>query len=255
MHLLSLLMTEINSLVIRIAAPQVREVEMKNDEYVLRPLDQQEINRLELQHQVWKNETDTVIRMAKFKAGDRLLDLGSGPGFLTWDLAKIVGPEGSVLALENSKEFIQHVLLEVKAQQMPWIRAEIADVRTYDLEPSSLDGAICRWVLMFIAGADQALARVTHALRPGGMIAVMEYTQFRSMSLWPRGASFKRVYEAVHEFIARNGGDADIGGRVPALLDQAGCEIVELLCPYGGWADPVRHSGSGSRPRARTTPI
>jgi ubiquinone/menaquinone biosynthesis C-methylase UbiE len=64
---------------------------MIDDEYVLRSFDRQELDRLELQHEVWKSVTNTVIQHAGFKKADRLLDLGSGPGFLAFDLAHLVG--------------------------------------------------------------------------------------------------------------------------------------------------------------------
>jgi hypothetical protein len=82
---------------------------------------------------------------------------------------------------------------------------------------------------MFIAQPERLVARVAEALRPGGVFAVMEYTQFRATSLWPEGRYFRRVYDAVHQLIANNGGDADIGGRIPSLLSSSGFEIVELI--------------------------
>jgi len=82
---------------------------------------------------------------------------------------------------------------------------------------------------MFVAGVERVIAGVARALAPGATFVAMEYTQFRSISVWPRSASFRRVYDAIHEWIARNGGDADIGGRIPRLLASAGFEIVEIV--------------------------
>lgn len=221
---------------------------MKSDEYILRPLDHQELDRLSLQHRVWKNETDMVIRCAGFKSSDRLLDLGAGPGFLALDLAHLVGPDGSVVAVDNSRTFHRYLLDQVKVQELTWLHAELADIRTFEVEPASMDGAICRWVLMFVPDVEQVISRVARALRPGAVFAVMEYVQFRSMSLWPGGMSFRRVYKAVHDLIALHGGDADIGGRVPALLDHAGFDVVEILpmlrvgrpgTPMWTWIDAV----------------
>ncbi len=202
---------------------------MRHGEYVLRPRDREELSRLERQHRVWKEETDSVIRRAGFRRGDRLLDLGCGPGFLSFDLAELVGPDGSVLALDNSERFVGHLRDQADVRGLDWIRAEVADVRGLEYQEASLDGAITRWVLMFIADAEQAIAGVARALRPGGTFAVMEYVQFTSMSLWPSGEGFRRIYDAVHELIARSGGDADFGGRVPELMHGAGFEIVEVF--------------------------
>ena len=98
---------------------------MNEDEYVLRPMDQREVVRLQLQHEVWAAETRMVLQHAGFKVGDRLLDLGSGPGCLTLDLADIVGSRGSVLAIDSSRHFVQHLHQEAKARDLPWIQIEL----------------------------------------------------------------------------------------------------------------------------------
>jgi SAM-dependent methyltransferase len=68
---------------------------MAKDEYVLRSVDRNEISRLGHQYEVWRRDTNKVFEAAGFSAGDRLLDLGCGPGFLTRDLAELVGSERS----------------------------------------------------------------------------------------------------------------------------------------------------------------
>lgn len=202
---------------------------MTDNDYVLRPRDDEELDRLDLQHRVWREQTAAVVELAGFGRGDQVLDIGCGPGFLSLDLAELVGPPGSVIAVDSSEHFIDHLNRERENRGLSWIQPELADIRVLELEPESLDGAICRWVLMFVDEPERVVAGVARALRPGGVFAVMEYVQFRSISLWPEGESFGRLYDAVHRLIASRGGDPDIGGRVPALLAQAGFEIVELL--------------------------
>lgn len=201
---------------------------MGGNEYLLRSRDREELGRLELQHRVWREQTDALVRRAGFCPGDRLLDLGCGPGFLSLDLAGLVGPGGSVTAVDGSQRFIDYLSEASRSRGLDWIRPELGDVRALRLEPGSLDGAICRWVLMFLDAPDRAVRCVARALRPGGVLAVMEYVQFRSISLWPSGAHFKRVYEAVSRLISAAHGDPDVGGHVPRLLVDAGLEILEI---------------------------
>lgn len=202
---------------------------MSRDEYLLRPLDLSEIARLEHQHEVWREQTAGVLDAAGFGAGDRLLDLGSGPGFLSYELAQRVGPGGSVLAVDNSEHFVAYVKAQARQRGLEQIHAAVADARELDLPAASLDGAVCRWVLMFVPEPERVVARISRALRPGGAFAVMEYVQFRSTSLWPEGECFRSLYGKVHAMIAGAGGDADVGGRVPAMLVEAGFEVEDLI--------------------------
>lgn len=202
---------------------------MAKDEYVLRSVDRSEISRLGHQHEVWRDDTRRVFEAAGFAAGDRLLDVGCGPGFVTRDLAELVGRRGSVLAIDNSETFIAYLEEEIRNQGFEQVQAKVADARDLELPASSLDGAFCRWVLMFVSEPERVIANVARALRPGGVFALMEYTQFRSSSLWPDGRHFGQLYGNVHRMIAASGGDADIGARVPSLVANAGFEVERLI--------------------------
>src|SRR5687767_700001 len=62
-----------------------------------------EIQRLEQQHAVWRDLTNKVWNLAAFGKGQTLIDLGSGPGFTSVELADIVGQSGRVIAVDSSK--------------------------------------------------------------------------------------------------------------------------------------------------------
>jgi len=200
----------------------------KRQRYLLADREDEELKRLDFQHQVWLEETATVWKRAGFGSGQTLLDLGSGPGSMSLDLAKLVGPEGHLIALDSSERFIERLKARAAREGYGNITARVADVHQPELKGESLDGAIARWVLMFCADPGGVVKQVARALKPGGVFAVMEYFQFRSMTLWPRGDAFERVYRAVHELIQRHGGDPDIGGSIPQLIAEHGLHMVDL---------------------------
>ena len=72
--------------------------------------DQEELERLKIQHDVWESETLKGWTLAEFKSGDTILDLGSGPGYCTVELAKIVGYAGKVVGVDRSESFIDHLI-------------------------------------------------------------------------------------------------------------------------------------------------
>src|SRR3954468_20526447 len=73
-------------------------------DYVLGTNDE-EIDRLGLQHRVWRPTTLECWRRAGITIGSRVIDIGCGPGYATFDLAELVGRGGEVLALERSERF------------------------------------------------------------------------------------------------------------------------------------------------------
>ncbi|MEJ2503561.1 MAG: class I SAM-dependent methyltransferase [Gemmatimonadota bacterium] len=162
--------------------------------YVLRPRDRAELERLRHQHEVWSEPTAWALDRASVGPGHRVADLGCGPGFLALELGRRVGPEGRVLGVETSPLFVES--LRSSARDLPWVTARCRDIRETWGEPGTLDAVFCRWVLMFLPDPERVIERARETLRPGGRFVAMEYANFRSMSLHPRGDAFARTYRA-----------------------------------------------------------
>jgi ubiquinone/menaquinone biosynthesis C-methylase UbiE len=199
-----------------------------SDAYVLRRRDAEEIARLGLQHQVWQEPTRRALDDAGFAPGDAVADLGCGPGYLTLELAERVGPSGRVLGIDSSPRFIRTLQARATQAGAAQVEAILGDVRDQVAAAASLDGAICRWTLMFVPEPQRVLAQVAAALRPGGTFLVMEYSEFLSMALHPVGSAFARTYGAVHQLIASAGGDASLGDRLPSMVVDAGLDVVDV---------------------------
>lgn len=198
------------------------------DRYVLRARDETEIERLRFQHQVWRDVADAALDSAAFGAGDMIADLGCGPGFLAMDLAERVAPGGRVLAVDASERFIAYLTDRIRREGLDGVDARVGDIAKPFADAGTLDGAIFRWVLMFLPDPGAALAAAGDALRPGGRLVAMEYFRFRSIGLHPTGAAFNTVYDAVSRHIQAHGGDPDIGGRLPDMLLRMGLQITGL---------------------------
>ena len=101
-----------------------------NNEYVLREQDDAEIERLLLQHEVWKSTTDFGIEKADIQDTDKIIDLGSGPGYLSFDIVKLLNKEGKIFCVDNSDKFIKHI----ERKNLINIEAVNLDIRTSLLE-------------------------------------------------------------------------------------------------------------------------
>src|SRR3972149_5381149 len=76
----------------------------KDRDYVLGTHDK-EIQRLGLQHRVWRPRALDAWRRAGFTVGQTLLDIGCGPGHASVDLAEIGRPPGGVGAIDRARRF------------------------------------------------------------------------------------------------------------------------------------------------------
>jgi SAM-dependent methyltransferase len=203
----------------------------------------EELERLRFQHELWRPLCQAAWGRAGFAMGQRLLDLGAGPGFAALDLARLVGPQGRVLGLERSADYVasgqglaaaaglsqlelrQHDLL-----QDPW------PLGPQDQPSAGFDGAWCRWVAMFLPDLQPLLAGLEQALRPGGRLVLHEYVHWDSFGLHPHGRAIARFGAACQRSFRAAGGDPDVNRRLPSLLAGRGWRIdgLEPLPVLGG---------------------
>lgn len=188
-----------------------------------------EVRRLETQHRLWAEAARDLWDRAGFGPGARLLDLGCGPGFATLELTERVGEGGRVLAVDESARFIGRLTREAKRLGFSQITARVERAERLQLEPASLDGAFVRWLFCFLSDPATVIDRVVNGLRPGGRFVAWDFLNYDAMTLLPRSPAFERVRAAVYESFVSNGGDLNIGDRLPGLIAASGCRLVDLV--------------------------
>ncbi len=66
-----------------------------------------EVQRLLLQGRLYDDYTEHALRLAGLRPGMRVLDIGSGPGNVSFVAARLVGPTGSVLGVDAAPEMVE----------------------------------------------------------------------------------------------------------------------------------------------------
>jgi ubiquinone/menaquinone biosynthesis C-methylase UbiE len=104
-------------------------------------------------------------RLLQLTAGEAVIDIGCGPGFLSEDIAEAVGSSGSVTGIDVSPDFIslaERRSTHANATYRP------GDATNIDAPDNSFDVAVCTQVAEYIPDVDRALAEALRVLRPGG---------------------------------------------------------------------------------------
>lgn len=188
------------------------------------------MERLALQHRVWRSRALEAWQRAGFTTGQSLLDVGAGPGYATLDLADIVGSRGQVCAVERSARFVEALRERARRCGYANIAAHCRDV-TIDGLPvgdGTMDGAWCRWIFAFLRQPAVLLDALAAALRPGGALVIHEYLDYRTWRLAPRSLLLERFVAEVLGSWRDAGGEPDIALDLPGWLAEAGFEIREL---------------------------
>lgn len=196
-------------------------------EYVL-GTNEAELARLGFQHQVWAGATVAAWEHAGFHRGATLLDVGCGPGYATFDLASLVGPEGRVIGVDVSQRFIAHVRSEAARRGMTHVETRLEDLASLSVPDATVDGAFARWVLCFLPDPGAVISRVARALRPGAAFAVIDYSHYEAFRFAPPSRAAERVFAAVASSFRAHGGNPEVGMDIPGHMQAAGLAVRSI---------------------------
>ena len=187
--------------------------------------DNQELLRLDIQHKVWQSETKKGWSLAGFKEGQTLLDLGSGPGSCSLELADIVGPSGNIVAIDRSQSFINHLSELANNFNLP-IETIHSDFDSMKLVDNSLDGMFCRWALAWVSNPKEIIGKITKAVKPGGILVFHEYFDWSTHHIYPETKNLMSAITAALNSFKESDSEIDVGAFIPGYLDSFGASIV-----------------------------
>jgi len=154
---------------------------------------------------------DTVLSKARLRAGDTLLDVGTGDGMIAFGALERLGPDGRVIFSDISADLLDHCRAAATAEGILH-RCEfvLASADALDgIASQSADVVTTRSVLIYVKDKAAAFAEFFRVLRPGGRVSLFEPI---NVLMSGRGPDRFAGYDtrAVH----------DIAAKVIALYDS-----------------------------------
>jgi ubiquinone/menaquinone biosynthesis C-methylase UbiE len=119
----------------------------------------------------------TVPRLLDILApapGERLLEVGPGTGGYTLPVARAVGAEGVLNALDVQQEMLDELMRRAQRQGVSNVRAQRGDAQRLPYPDASFDGAFLVTVLHEAPDQDAALRELSRVVKPGGRVVVGE---------------------------------------------------------------------------------
>lgn len=128
---------------------------------------------LERQNRVNEERTDVLVKSLNFTAGMHIADIGAGTGFLSREMAKLVGDQGQVFAVDIQPE----MLGKLKNLQKTYrnVTPILASNQKTNLAPNSTDLAIMVDVYHELAYPFEVIQDTMQALKKNGRFVLVEY--------------------------------------------------------------------------------
>jgi ubiquinone/menaquinone biosynthesis C-methylase UbiE len=106
------------------------------------------------------------------KPGERVLDVGCGPGFYLAELREQIGPDGWVDGVDASRPML--ALAARRNAEWPNVGFHVGAAEALPVDSAAYDGLICVQVLEYVQDVPGALAEMHRVLRPGGRLVIWD---------------------------------------------------------------------------------
>ena len=190
--------------------------------YVLGSSDQ-EIERLDRQSASIEGATRLLLRAAGIGPGMRVLDLGTGIGHVAMLIADLVGPQGSVVAIDRDTRLLE--VAAARASTRAQLRFVEGDVRSWrDTEP--FDAIVGRLILFHLTDPVSVLRHHAASLRPAGLLLALDF-DLGSCRTEPALPLVTEALGWVRAAFLSVGASPAIGARLALLLAEAGVANVQ----------------------------
>jgi ubiquinone/menaquinone biosynthesis C-methylase UbiE len=112
-----------------------------------------------------------VLAALNLRTGERVLEVGCGGGYYTYEAARFVGPTGRVCAIDISLDQIASA--QQRCAELAWVECRTGDIASPPYGDAEFDAGFAVQVLEYLADLDAGLSQIHRMLRPGGRLIIV----------------------------------------------------------------------------------
>jgi len=163
------------------------------------------------------------VEALEVRAGARLLDVGCGAGDDARALARLVGPQGRIDAIDVDPMMVAEAERRSVDEQLPVV-FRVGDVYELDDADGTFDGGRAERTFLHLAEPARALAQMVRVVKPGGKVVVLDRDiETRTIDVPDRALTRRILNFWCDSFLG-----GWIGRRLPRLFREAGLADVRV---------------------------
>ncbi|MEK3707879.1 methyltransferase domain-containing protein [Paenibacillus sp. FSL R7-0198] len=188
---------------------------------------QEELERLKIQAVMGWTKEFRNLEWYGLKNGMRVLEVGSGPGYITEQLLNSL-PDSELTSLEIDRSLqaqAKERLKDIPSKRLQFVESSIYQM---DLPVDSFDFVVARLIFLHLNNPDEAAQEIYRVLKPGGRLAIIDVDDGVFGAVNPDVPALHTVLMKISDYVAQHGGNRLIGRSLPRLLSGNGYIDVDI---------------------------
>lgn len=124
----------------------------------------------------WQKPAELVAALG-IQPGSTVADIGAGTGYFNPHLAKAVGPDGTVIAVDIEQSLVAHMTERAVKEGTPQVKPRLGAPDDPKLQPGEVDLVMMVDTYHHIDGRVAWFTRLKESVKPGGRLAVIDFKQ------------------------------------------------------------------------------
>lgn len=169
---------------------------------------------------------DPLLKPLELRPGMSLLDVGSGPGHTTLEMARRAGASGRVVGVDINADFVAAAMRRAREQGLnaEFVQAAFPPLPFPD---RSFERVLCKNVLEYVDSAADMMVEMARVAAPGAIVVAIDSDwDMLALEVAPRAQGLSdRVIAAAREIAVK---EPRIGRRLYGLMRRAGLGDVKV---------------------------